>query len=39
MNLSNEFVVASFGHEKFLEWKVVKQVLGFTLKYREDPIF
>ncbi len=39
LNLSNEFVVASFGYEKYLSIKGAKDVLGFTLKYREDPIF
>jgi folate-binding protein YgfZ len=38
LNLSNEFVVASFGYEKFLSIKGSKDVLGFTFKYREDPI-
>ena len=39
LNLSNEFVVASFGYEKYLSIEGAKDVLGFTLKYREDPIF
>ena len=38
LNLSNEFVVAAFSHEKFLSFEDVKDVAGFTLKYREDPI-
>ena len=38
LNLSNEFVVASFGYEKYLSIKGSKDILGFTLKYREDPI-
>ena len=38
LNLSNEFVVASFGYEKYLSIEGSKNVLGFTLKYREDPI-
>ena len=38
LNLSNEFVVASFGHEKYLSIKGSKDILGFTFKYREDPI-
>ena len=38
LNLSNEFVVASFGYEKFLSIKGSKDILGFTFKYREDPI-
>ena len=39
LNLSNEFVVASFSHEKFLTLDKAKDQSGFTLKYREDPIF
>ena len=39
LNLSNEFVVASFGHQKYLSIEGAKDTLGFTLKYREDPIF
>ena len=39
LNLSNEFVVAAFSHEKFLTFENAKDVPGFTLKYREDPIF
>ncbi|WP_435162603.1 YgfZ/GcvT domain-containing protein [Candidatus Pelagibacter bacterium nBUS_25] len=39
LNLSNEFVVAAFSHEKFLTFKEAKDISGFTLKYREDPIF
>ena len=38
LNLSNEFVVASFGYEKYLSIDGSKDILGFTLKYREDPI-
>ena len=38
LNLSNEFVVASFGYEKYLTITGSKDVLGFTFKYREDPI-
>jgi len=38
LNLSNEFVVVSFGYEKYLSIKGAKDVLGFTFKYREDPI-
>ena len=38
LNLSNEFVVASFSHEKFLSIEGSQDILGFTLKYREDPI-
>ena len=39
LNLSNEFVVAAFSHEKFLTFDKAQDVSGFTLKYREDPIF
>ena len=38
LNLSNEFVVASFGYEKYLTILGSKDILGFTFKYREDPI-
>ncbi len=39
LNLSNEFIVAAFSHEKFLTFEEAKDSPGFTLKYREDPIF
>ncbi len=39
LNLSNEFVVATFSYEKFLTFEEAKDVEGFTLKFREDPIF
>ena len=39
LNLSNEFVIAAFSHEKFLTFNEVQDIVGFTLKYREDPIF
>ncbi len=39
LNLSNEFVVAAFSYEKFLAFDNVQDVAGFTLKFREDPIF
>ena len=39
LNLSNEFVVASFGYEKYLSIEGSKDTLGYTFKYREDPIF
>ncbi|MDC0326806.1 folate-binding protein [Candidatus Pelagibacter sp.] len=39
LNLSNEFVVAAFSHEKFLTFEDSQDISGFTLKYREDPIF
>ena len=38
LNLSNEFVVAAFSHEKFLTFDKAQDDPGFTLKYREDPI-
>ena len=38
LNLSNEFVVASFGFDKYLSIEGAKNILGFTFKYREDPI-
>ena len=38
LNLSNEFVVASFVYEKYLSIDGSKDILGFTFKYREDPI-
>ena len=38
LNLSNEFVVACFGYEKYLTITGSKDILGFTFKYREDPI-
>ena len=38
LNLSNEFVVAGFGYKKYLSIDGSKDILGFTFKYREDPI-
>ena len=38
MNLSNEFVVAAISLKKFLEFDDAKQILGHTIRYREDPI-
>ena len=38
LNLSNEFVVANFGYEKYLTIPGSEDILGFTFKYREDPI-
>ena len=38
LNLSNEFVVASFGYDKYLSIDGSKDILGYTFKYREDPI-
>ena len=39
LNLSNEFVVAALSNEKFLEFEGTKNLSGFTIKYREDPVF
>ncbi len=39
LNLSNEFVVAAFSQAKFLTFDDAKDQSGFTIKYREDPIF
>ena len=39
LNLSNEFVIATFSHSKFLEFEGAQDLLGFTTKYREDPLF
>ena len=39
LNLSNEFVVAAISREKFLSITNSKDQSGFTIKYREDPIF
>ena len=39
LNLSNEFVVAGINYEKFLTFENSKDIEGFTIKYREDPIF
>ena len=39
LNLSNEFVVAAFSKEKFLTFDDAKDLSGFTIKFREDPIF
>ena len=39
LNLSNEFVVAAFSHEKFLTFDEAQDQPGYTIKYREDPIF
>ena len=39
LNLSNEFVIAAFSYEKFLTFDEVQDNPGFTIKYREDPIF
>ena len=38
MNLSNEFVVASFSFDKFMSFEDAKDSLGYTFRYREDPI-
>ncbi len=38
LNLSNEFIVTALSNEKFKLIKGTKDKLGFTTKYREDPI-
>ena len=38
LNLSNEFVVTALSYEKFKLINNSKDELGFTIKYREDPI-
>ena len=38
INLSNEFVVAAFSHEKFLKFEGAKDLAGSTLKYNKDPV-
>ena len=38
LNLSNEFVITALSYEKFKLLEGSKDTLGFTLKYREDPI-
>ena len=38
LNLSNEFVIAVLDSEKFLSFDNAKDILGHTVKYREDPI-
>ena len=38
LNLSNEFAVVTLSYEKFKSIEGSKDELGFTLKYREDPI-
>jgi len=39
LNLSNEFVVAALSKEKFLILDNSKDQEGWTIKFREDPIF
>ena len=39
LDLSNEFTIAVLSNEKFLEFHGAKSLPGFTIKYREDPIF
>jgi len=38
LNLSNEFVVAAFGYEKFLKFEGAKDLAGSTLKFNEDSV-
>ena len=39
LNLSNEFVIAVLTKDKFLEMDNAKNICGYTIKFREDPIF
>ena len=39
LNLSNEFVVGAISNEKFLKFEGAKNLPGFTIKYKKDPIF
>jgi len=39
LNLSNEFVVAALSREKFLSMENTKDHPGYTIKFREDPLF
>ena len=39
LNLSNEFVVASFDKDKFLTLPEAKDRPGYTIKFREDSVF
>ena len=39
LNLSNEFVVASFDKDKFLTLPDAKDRPGYTIKFREDSVF
>jgi len=39
LNLSNEFVVGAISSEKFLKFEGAKNLPGFTIKYKKDPIF
>jgi len=38
LNLSNEFVVVALSKEKFLSLENSKDLEGYTIKFREDPI-
>jgi folate-binding protein YgfZ len=38
LDLSNEFVVGVLSYEKYLSIEGAKDILGYTIKYREDPI-
>ena len=38
LNLSNEFVVAAFSHDKFLSIDGAKDELGYTFRYNEDHV-
>ncbi|OUW11286.1 MAG: aminomethyltransferase [Candidatus Pelagibacter sp. TMED166] len=38
LDLSNEFVVAAISLEKYNSFPNSKEILGYTFKYREDPV-
>ncbi|MDC3173895.1 folate-binding protein [Candidatus Pelagibacter sp.] len=38
LDLSEEFVVGVLSYEKYLSIEGAKDILGYTIKYREDPI-
>jgi hypothetical protein len=38
LNLSNEFVVAAFSQERFMQFDEAKNQSGYTIRYRDDPI-
>jgi hypothetical protein len=38
LDLSNEFVVGVLSYEKYLSIEGSQDILGFTIRYREDPI-
>ena len=38
LDLSNEFIVGVLSYEKYLSIEGSKDILGYTIRYREDPI-